>query len=89
MCIQLESKIQIFYVLIIAMNQYSGSLEVEHFGRCQTGVGISPYVKNWEGENIPPRNSYSIRDIQKMLRLIATKFSKITTFGMGVTGKNM
>jgi hypothetical protein len=57
------------------------------FNRSYLGVGIYPYVKNWEGENIGGWNSYAVNDIKIMLNLISTKFTKVLTFGMGVDGE--
>ena len=76
-------------LLIIILIQTSKSQKDVNFDRSLVGGVLYPYVKNWEGEKIPGRNSYSVSDIRKMLNLIAQRFSKITTFGMGVTGKKL
>ncbi|KYC42295.1 hypothetical protein WA1_20180 [Scytonema hofmannii PCC 7110] len=54
------------------------------------GVAFQPYVGRWTGT--PPNattpwwNSYSVQDIVRMLEVIAPKFNKICTYGMGYAG---
>ncbi|MBW4670380.1 MAG: hypothetical protein KME60_23925 [Cyanomargarita calcarea GSE-NOS-MK-12-04C] len=54
------------------------------------GIAFQPYVGHWTGS--PPNattpwwNSYSQQDIVRMLEVIASKFNKICTYGMGYAG---
>lgn len=54
------------------------------------GVAFGPYVGRWTGT--PPNattpwwNSYSLQYIVRMLEVIASKFNKICTYGMGYAG---
>lgn len=54
------------------------------------GVAFQPYVRHWTGT--PPNattpfwNSYSQQDIVGMLEVIASRFSKISTYSMGCAG---
>ncbi len=54
------------------------------------GVAFQPYVGSWTGT--PPNattrqwNSYSQQDIADMLEVIASQFSKISSYGMGYSG---
>ncbi len=54
------------------------------------GIAFQPYIGHWTGS--PPNattpwwNSYSQQDIVRMLEVIASKFNKICTYGMGYAG---
>jgi|GEM_PF-2983671 len=54
------------------------------------GVAFQPYVGRWRGT--PPKaitpqwNSYSQQDIVNMLEVIASQFTKISTYSMGYAG---
>ncbi|MBN3910579.1 MAG: hypothetical protein HWQ35_29785 [Nostoc sp. NMS1] len=54
------------------------------------GVAFQPYVGRWTGTppnaTTPYWNSYSQQDIVKMLEVIASRFSKISTYSMGCAG---
>lgn len=54
------------------------------------GVAFQPYVGRWTGTppdaTTPQWNSYSQQDIVSMLEVIASKFTKISTYGMGYAG---
>lgn len=54
------------------------------------GVAFQPYVGRWTGTppnaTTPQWNSYSQQDIVKMLEVIASQFTKISTYGMGFAG---
>jgi hypothetical protein len=67
----------------------------EEFQRNQVGVVFSPYVKNWLEEfdsktnatriTIPnwSQNSYPLEEIQVLLGVLAKKFSRVSTYGVG------
>lgn len=54
------------------------------------GVAFQPYVAHWTGTppnaQTPHWDSYSQEDIVRMLEVIASKFNKISTYGMGYAG---
>lgn len=54
------------------------------------GVAFQPYVRCWTGTppnaTTPQWNSYSQQDIVNMLEVIASQFTKISTYGMGYAG---
>lgn len=54
------------------------------------GVAFQPYVGRWTGTpqnaTTPLWNSYSQQDIVKMLEVIASQFTKISTYSMGYAG---
>ena len=54
------------------------------------GVAFQPYVGRWTGTppnaTTPQWNSYSQQDIVNMLEVIASQFTKISTYGMGYAG---
>lgn len=54
------------------------------------GGAFQPYVGRWTGTppnaTTPQWNSYSQQDIMNMLEVIASKFTKISTYGMGYAG---
>jgi exo-beta-1,3-glucanase (GH17 family) len=54
------------------------------------GIAFQPYVGHWTGTppeaTTPQWNSYSQQDIVSMLEVIASKFTKISTYGMGYAG---
>ncbi|WP_138506208.1 hypothetical protein [Nostoc sp. PA-18-2419] len=51
------------------------------------GVAFEPYVGHWRGTppnaTTPQWNSYSQQEIVDMLEVIASKFTKISTYSMG------
>ena len=59
------------------------------FNKQYVGVAYSPYVKNWEGSQTPYWNSYSLDDIKQMLKIVSTKFTSVSTYGMGVSRKKV
>jgi exo-beta-1,3-glucanase (GH17 family) len=54
------------------------------------GVAFEPYVGHWRGTppnaKTPQWNSYSQQEIVDMLEVIASKFTKISTYSMGYAG---
>ena len=54
------------------------------------GAAFSPYVGKWTGTppnaQVPLWNSYSQQDIVQMLEVVATEFSRISTYSMGYAG---
>ena len=60
------------------------------FNRNYTGVGFSPYVKNWILENDKPTvakwHTYTLDEIKVLLSVVSKKFSHISTYGIGATG---
>lgn len=59
------------------------------FNKDYLGVAFSPYTKQWEGNTIPPWNSYGIDDVKNALALVSTKFRSVTTYSMGVNTWNV
>jgi len=50
------------------------------------GVEFSPYVNARANGSIPALDSYTPVEIKEMLRLVSTKFKRISTPSMGVNG---
>ena len=51
-------------------------------------VAFSPYTKQWEGNQLPFWNSYSLQDVKDMLNVVNSKFTYIATYSMGVASYN-
>ena len=68
-------------VTLACMGQLTGWVTAQNIN--YFGVAYSPYVKS-DGSYW---NSYSLEDIKKMLRIVLTYHSSVSTYSMGVAGK--
>jgi len=59
----------------------------QNFSRDYLGVVFDPYVKLPENGIHFSRAEYSVENIEVMLTVIHSRFSWVTTYGMGATRK--
>lgn len=72
---------------LIAISSFFVLSQSKEFHRKNTGVVFSAYVKTLENGTRPwyleETNSYSLNDVITMMAVIAGRFSKVSTYGVG------